>query len=89
MSRLPQAAEAVKFIGIGPADDPPAVAWHLANHSHPTALDPGEQGVLRHLQLASKIDGEPLVLAQGLPGGFGPLAGVVFLGEFVPYTKKR
>ena len=38
MSCLPQAAEAVKFIGIGPADDPATVAGHLTKHAHPTAL---------------------------------------------------
>ena len=38
MPCLRQAALAVKFIGIGPADDPPAIAGHLMNLAYPTAL---------------------------------------------------
>jgi len=67
MFRLPQAAKAVEFFGVSPADSAATVAGHLTKHANPTALDPGEQGILRYSQLRGHVDDKPLVLEQGFP----------------------
>jgi len=79
MFYLPQAMEAIEFLGVGPTDDAATVAGHLTKHTHPTALDPGEQGVLRHPQLCGQVDDKPLVVTQGLPVSSGPLSRAMLL----------
>jgi hypothetical protein len=79
MFRLPQVAKAVEFFGVSPADDAATVAGHLTKHAHPTALDPGEQGILRHPQLRGQVDDKPLALTQGFPVSSGPLSRAMLL----------
>jgi hypothetical protein len=64
MPCLPQAAEAVEFFAVRRTGDAATVAGRLTKHAHPTALDPTEQGVLRHAQFRGQVDDQPFVRAE-------------------------
>jgi hypothetical protein len=59
-----QLPETDQLLGVGPANLPTVIAWHLSDRTDPALLNPPMDGVFGNLQFRGKGQDKPFMFAE-------------------------